>query len=205
MGLRDLLRRRRIATDPPRPPLDPTVPLPPQGDWGWRPPIFTLDGRLEMDAAADGTELADGTKLFHDCPLAEIAVTQVLQEVPPLGLRLTVGGFEGGFLSLALDLPRAGWAGLSPSHIVEVILRAGGIETIYARLNLRHGPNIETLTETLRPGEGGGAKAEFDLGMEVFSSAKLTHAWLDFIFEDPAGREIVIEELTVTRRPRADL
>ena len=191
-----------------------TMALPAQADWGWRPEPWSAALMPGVWAGvAGGTVLAPGVKLFHDCPLAEIAIRQ--ERVADAGARapyrlaMDVLGFEGSFLSLAIDLPAPGVAGLGPAHIVEVaaLLRQERRAEVFARLNVRHGPNTETLVHEfdMSAAPGGAVETSFDLGLEEINPRKVTHAWLDLIFEGPAMNAIALSDLTLTRRPRADI
>ncbi|UWQ21888.1 DUF6478 family protein [Jannaschia sp. W003] len=190
------------------------IDLPPQADWGWRPEPWAVALRPDCwPGAAGGTPLAPGATLFHDCPLSEITLRQRRAADPqaraPFALAMDVLGFRGSFLSIVVDLPPAGRDGLSPSHIVGL---RGRVTTerpgeLFARLNVRHGPNTETIVRELRPGDtpGGAVEAEFDLGLEDFNPRKVTHAWVDVIFEQPAMTAATVHDLVLTRRPRANL
>ncbi|WP_299817925.1 DUF6478 family protein [uncultured Jannaschia sp.] len=183
-------------------------------EWEWRPAPWSAPIRPGAVAGArDGTSLAAGVTLFHDCPLSEITLRQARnvdgRSGAPYALSLDVLGFEGSFLSLAMDLPGDAGRALRSGHLVEVSARIAleRAATIYARLNLRHGPNVEQLLSALsggdRPaGEMGGA---FDLGLQEINPAKMEAAWLDLILDDPGMNALRIDDLVLTRRSRADL
>ncbi|MEM7641110.1 MAG: DUF6478 family protein [Pseudomonadota bacterium] len=187
---------------------------PPQCDWAWRPdPWATALSPSTRAGVQGGDALTQGVTLFHDCPLAEITLRQVRASSPgasaPYALEMDALGFAGSFLSLAMDMPKAGATTLQRSHIV-------GLSTtiwmerqaeIFARLNIRQGPNTEQLVSELKPGErpDSPVTAEFDLGFHDIKSAKLDHAWIDLIFDKPQMNLVRIADLTLTRRPRADI
>lgn len=191
---------------------DGAMPLPPLCDWAWRPaPWAAAMTPEEILGAADGATLTEGVRLFHDCPLAEIALRQVpagdAGAVAPFALRVEAPRFTGAFLSLAMDLPRAAATDLRRSHIVEVGVHSVPARThrTFARLNIRQGPNVDRKVSTLRCDDGGPLTAAFDLGFDEVNPVKLEGAWLDLIFERPEGLSVRIDDLRVTRRPRADL
>jgi len=163
--------------------------------------------------AVGGTSLAEGVTLFHDCPLAEITLQQSRATTPqanaPFNLTLDALGFEGSFLSLALDLPQEGATSLRRSHIVGVSLRVWMEHPaeVFVRLNVKHGPNTENLVSELKPGDRPDSPltAAFDLGFHDINPAKVEKAWIDLIFERPEMNLVRIDDLTLTRRPRADI
>lgn len=187
---------------------------PAQCDWAWRPaPWSAALTPQSVAGAVGGTRLAEGVTLFHDCPLAEITLHQARAHDPsraaPYSLSLDALGFRGSFLSLAMDLPRSGATTLRSSHIVIVstLLRMERRAEMFVRLNIRQGPNTEQLVSELKPGDrpDSPVSAEFDLGFHEINPAKLEAAWIDLIFERPEMNLVRIEDLTVTRRPRADI
>lgn len=183
-------------------------------DWAWRPGPWAagLTPRI-IAGAKGGTRLTEGAHLFHDCPLAEITLKQTrttdARATAPFILSLDALGFSGSFLSLALDFPKEAALSLRRNHIVSVSLqlqmeRPG---EMFVRLNIKQGPNTDQMVSELRPGDrpDSPATAEFDLGFDEINPAKLEGAWIDLIFERPEMNLVQILDLTVTRRPRADL
>ena len=187
---------------------------PPQCDWAWRPsPWAQAMHPASVAGAVGGTRLADGVMLFHDCPLAEITVHQTRtpdsDARAPFVLSVDALGFRGSFLSLAMDLPVEAARSLRRSHILGVSTLFDSERPIemFVRLNIRQGPNTEQLVSELRPGDRPGSPviAEFDLGFHEINPAKLENAWIDLIFERPEMSRVRIRDLTLTRRPRADI
>ena len=180
---------------------------PPSCDWAWRPdPWVRPMAPGSVPDVADGAVLAPGVRLFHDGGGSRIAVAQRRAAgEPPRDLRIDAPGFAGSFLSLAVDLPGAAARGLRRSHIVGIAaqLEAARPGAVYLRLNIRQGPNTERRVETAPPGPV--ARAEFDLGFDAINPVRLEAAWIDLIFAAPLDGPLVIEDLVVTRRPRADL
>jgi hypothetical protein len=216
MGLLDRLRVRRPAgpaasagPEPEEEPGQDGLARPPMSDWAWRPPIWAvpLDPPRREGLEADAPILP-GVTVHHDCPVADVTLTQA---GAPGGRAVTLeaGRFEGSFLSLAIDLPEGAARSLRRSHIVAAactvsLAREG---TLYARLNIRQGPNIDQLLQRVEPPGGveGPALMEFDLGFETINPRKLEAAWLDLILEAPAGNAARLTDLTLARRPRAEI
>lgn len=180
-------------------------------DWVWRPEIWAgpvaPSGRTGLTSPA---ALFDGATLFHDSTTAEIATRQIRNPAPdapaPYGMQLEVYHFTGSFLSLVLDLPPATVAGLTGQHIIrlEMQLTAEQPREIFARLNVKHGPNVEQLVQEINP-DRGDLVAEFDLFYATINEKRLERAWLDLIFERPAMNRITLHDLTLGRRLRAEL
>ncbi len=179
-------------------------------DWLWRPEPWRLPMSPRGHAGLDRrTELAPGVTLFHDCPLQEIALRQERNGRPgdlaPFGLALEVLGFEGSFLSLALDLPEGAADGLQRRHLLaaELDIEAERPLALQARLNVKHGPNTEQILAGVTLGKG--ATVEFDLAYSNLNEKRVGKIWLDLIFEAPAQNAIRLRDLTMSRRPRAEV
>ena len=180
-------------------------------DWCQRPGLWC--GALADPGAvctADRTPLGDGVALYHDCPLGEIVVRQVRNDKPedraPYGLAVDVFGFKGSFLSLALNLPAAAVEGLKSRHLVraEMVVDSDGPVKAYARLNIKHGPTLAQPVSAL-PEQGRDKVAEFDLAYSDLNDKRIERAWVDLILNGAAMSRIVIRDLVVSRRPRAEL
>ena len=188
-----------------------TIDRPLHTDWAWRPELWR--GPVDppgIVGAPNKARLGSELRLFHDCPLAEMTLRQQRntrrEDLAPYGLRLDVFRFRGSFLSLAIALPEAAAAGMKRRHLVGLAMAVEmerPIE-IFARLNLRHGPNSEQLVREVQL-EGGRARLDFDLAYSNLNEKRMEQAWLDLIFEGPAMNLIVLRDLTLTRRPRAEL
>ena len=180
-------------------------------DWAWRPDPWRLPMAVPGAAAvASGTALGTAARLFHDCPLAEIAALQRrnrrAEDVAPYALAVDVYRFEGSFLSLAIDLPPAAASGLTRRHILraEAIIGMERPLELFARLNIVHGPNTSQAVQEL-PAGGGRVMAEFDLaGMEI-NEKRIERLWLDLILEGPEMNRVTFRDLTLLRRPRNDI
>jgi hypothetical protein len=180
-------------------------------DWLWRPEPWRLPVSPRGLAGLDRrTDFAAGVALFHDCPLSEIAFRQERNSRPgdlaPFGLTLEILGFEGSFLSLALDLPPGASDGLLRRHILaaEIDIEAERPLQVTARLNVKHGPNTEELPVGVSLG-GGPIVAEFDLAYSKVNEKRVEKIWVDLIFSNPSHNAIRLRDLTMSRRPRAEI
>lgn len=178
-------------------------------DWAWRPDLWSGALRPASHAPVlQSLTLSADTKVFHDCPLAEITLRQV--PVPrgsgaSHGLALDVLGFAGSYLSLVVTLPQAALSGLARRHILRLEARAEAERPprIFARLNIRHGPNTEQIPRELDL-RSDPALVEFDLGHAQIAENRIESAWIDQFFERPAMNRILIADLTLSRGVRAE-
>ena len=75
---------------------------------------------------------------------------------------------------------------------------------IYARLNVKNGPNVEQILLTL-PHEKTQTAVEFDLAYSQLNEKRAERMWVDLMFENPAMNQITIRDLTISRYPRAEI
>lgn len=184
---------------------------PMHSDWAWRPEIWTGPVKPPGLAAVENkTPFGRESKIFHDCGLSELTLRQVrntrAEDIAAFGLRMDVFRFDGSFLSLVLDLPGDGVEGLSRRHILRLDIR---VETespleIFGRLNIRHGPNTEQIVREFE-GSDGEMTVEFDMALTQTNERKIERAWLDLIFEGPEMNQITLRDVTMSRRPRAEV
>lgn len=194
----------RARQDPPHAPGTAPIPRPLHCDWAWRPPAWAVPVRSEViEAPQPGLRFCADLAVFHDCPQRGFALRQVPPAAPgqTQAIEITVRGFAGSFLSLAIDLPAGALAGLGPGHVVTLDLAFAAEVPLgaQARLNLRQGPEHHRLPRPVAAGRG----VEFDLGGGRIDGRRIEAAWLDLIFVTPAENRIVISDLTLARRPRA--
>lgn len=193
----------RIGTD--------SFPMPSGADWGWRPDLWRgpLPGTGRASVQSK-TRIGNELTVFHDCPLSELTLRQVRnqrsEDLAPYGLRLDVFRFEGSFLSVVLDLPDGAVRGLSKAHLIrlESIIELEAPLEIFARINIRHGPNTEQIVRELSL-QGKDVMLEFDLAYSNLNTRRVERAWIDLIFEGPQMNQIVLRDLTFARRLRAAL
>lgn len=213
-GLRRHLDRAMQAADArlSAPKTGSALPAMPLGtDWAWRPDAWRgRQAEPGFPAAASRTALGENLALYHDCPLGEIVVRQVQNapepDVAPFGLAVDVFGFQGSFLSLAINLPDDAVTGLKARHLVRaaVVVDSDRDVRSFARLNIKHGPNLSQPVSDLP--QGGREKvAEFDLAYSDINEKRVERAWLDLILNDVAMTRFVIRDVVLSRRPRAEL
>jgi Family of unknown function (DUF6478) len=194
------------------PPLGAGLPRLPLGtDWVWRPDVWRgpVPERGAV-AVASRTPVSDDVALYHDCTVPEVSLRQVRNreeaDPAPFGVTMDMFGFDGSFLSLAARLPDTAVNGLRLRHLIRVdaVLEAERPVEAFARLNIKHGPNVEQLVQEL-PKDGRAKTVEFDLAYAKIDEKRIEKLWLDLIFERPAMNRITLRDVTVSRRPRAEL
>lgn len=180
-------------------------------DWVWRPdPWRGVLPDIGAVASEGRTAIAENLALYHDCPLGEIVVRQVRNrheaDRTAYGFDVEVFGFQGSFLSLALNLPEAGISGLKSRHLLraEFVIDSERPVRAYARLNIKHGPNLSQPVCSL-PTDDREKIAEFDLAYADINDRRIERAWLDLIINDAEMTRIQIRDVVLSRRPRAEL
>ncbi len=180
-------------------------------DWAWRPALWSGPVRpIGVVAVSASTQIGDETSLYHDCGQSEVTLRQIRNNSPdalaPYGARIDVFAFDGSYLSLVVELPPAAVDGLTKNHIIRMETRISTERPLefFARLNVQHGPNTEQIVREAPAGQLD-RDVEFDLAYSQIRERHLGRAWLDLIFEKPAFNEICIEDIALTRRPRAAL
>lgn len=188
-----------------------SFPKPHNADWAWRPSLWRMPlATPGLSSAQNKSSLGDEVTLFHDCALSELTLRQLRnlreEDLAPFGLRLDVFKFEGSFLSLVIELPTEGTNGLNKTHLLRMdanVEMERPLE-LFARLNIKNGPNTEQIVREL-PLQDDQHQVEFDLAYANLNEKRMERAWIDLIFEGPAMNEIILRDLTFTRRPRAHL
>jgi len=186
-------------------------PRPADADWWWRPEVFrgplAMRGMSSVESKqAVGNELT----IFHDCKISELTFRQLRnireEDLAPFGVRLDVFRFDGSFLSLVVDLPDEAAQGLRRRHLVrmQTIIETEKPLEIFARLNVKHGPNTEQIVREL-PLHEEDVVVEFDLAYTKLNEKRSERMWIDLIFEGPEMNQITIRDVTFSRRPRAEL
>jgi hypothetical protein len=180
-------------------------------DWAWRPEVWrgriAVPGQATIPARA---VVVDGTTIYHDCRRSELTFRQIRNtreaDLAPFGFRLDVFRFDGSYLSLAIDLPAEAAQGLRLTHLlqIETLVEIEKPLEIFARLNIKHGPNVEQLVREFPVGAEA-VMVEFDLAYTKIDDRRVERIWIDLIFEVPEMNQIILRDVTITRRPRAEL
>ena len=180
-------------------------------DWAWRPDLWRGPMPLPGMASVPNRSLfGAGATVFHDCRVSELTVRQIRNErasdVAPFGFRMDVFRFDGSFLSLVIDLPDEAARGLQLRHLVrlDMIVELEKPLEIFARLNVKHGPNTEQIVLEVPLGAEE-VMVEFDLTYSKINEKRIEKLWIDLIFEGPEMNQIILRDVTVSRRPRAEL
>lgn len=180
-------------------------------DWSWRPEIWR--GPISpkgVASAPSGTQITTKAALFHDCHKSELTLRQVRNtresDLAPYGLQLDVFQFDGSFLSIVLDLPEDAHQGVRKNHLLRMnlIIETESPLEIFARLNVKHGPNTEQVVREL-PLHQDDVWVEFDLAYTKLNEKRVEKLWVDLIFEGPQNNQVVIRDMTFSRSPRAEL
>ena len=180
-------------------------------DWAWRPALWR--GPLPvpgMSSVQTKSMLGKEVTLFHDCAHSELTLRQLRNlreaDLAPYGLRMDVFRFDGSFLSLVVEMPKDAVRGLKKDHVLRIdtiVEVEKGIE-IFARLNIKHGPNTEQIVRELPLNEEN-VMVEFDLAYSSLNEKRVEKAWLDLIFEGPEMNQVTLRDLTFSRRLRAPI
>lgn len=180
-------------------------------DWAWRPGLWKGPIPVPGFSSVPGkAEIHHGATIFHDCRRSELTVRQIRNtreaDIAPFGFRMDVFRFDGSFLSLVVDLPPEAAQGLRLKHLVrmDVIVEMEKPLEIFARLNIKHGPNVEQIVRELPLNEEE-VMVEFDLAYSKMNEKRVERLWVDLIFEGPEMNQIILRDVTFSRRPRAEL
>lgn len=174
---------------------------PPGTGWAWRPDLSVPGDTLWPGrAVASGAEVTPELKVFH-----EGAGEDGIVAPAPAGFALWGLAAAGGFVSVVVDLPQAGLARLTRRHLVALTGRArlSAPRLLTARINVRHGPNTARQTRPARI-EDGLLTAEFDLAYTELSHVPVAAAWVDLILGEPEGAALILTDLALSHRPRAE-
>lgn len=184
---------------------------PPRTEWAHRPEAWTGPVRPGGVAAVPTkTQIGSEVTIFHDCAKSEMTFRQIRNtsetDFAPFGLRMDVFSFTGSFLSLAVEMPPGALAGLTRNHLLRLnlVVDSEHPQEMFARLNIRHGPNTEQIVRELETGTRDIA-VEFDLYYTQFNESRGEKMWIDLIFEGPSMNQVTIRDLTLIRRQRASI
>jgi hypothetical protein len=187
------------------------IPKPLHADWAWRPTLWcgpiSPPGRAAVESR---TTFGDEVTVFHDCDISELTIRQLRNtredDLAPFGLRMDVFRFDGSFLSLVIELPANAMEGLGRRHLLRVnaVVETEKPLRIFARLNIRHGPNTEQMVREL-PLADSDLAVDFDLAYTKLNEKRVERAWLDLIFEGPEMNQVMLRDMNFSRRPRAEV
>ncbi|MEO9898953.1 MAG: DUF6478 family protein [Paracoccaceae bacterium] len=188
-----------------------SFPRPHDTDWAWRPELWRGPlAKPGLSSVSTRAGLGNEISVFHDCANSELTLRQVRnlkeKDLAPFGLSMDVFSFDGSFLSVVVDLPGQVTDDLRKSHLIRMdcIVEMEEPIEIFARLNVKHGPNTEQLVREL-PLHETDVFVEFDLAYSKLKEKRVDRAWIDLIFENPSMNRVVVRDLTFSRRPRAAL
>ncbi|MEM7296371.1 MAG: DUF6478 family protein [Pseudomonadota bacterium] len=186
-------------------------PRPKKADWAWRPePWRQVMHGIGVAGAESKAQLGNELTLFHDCDISELTFRQVRNaresDLAPFGMRMDVFAFDGSYLSLSLALPAEGAMGLRRNHLIRMntIIEFEKPIEIFARLNVKHGPNTEHQLRELPLGADD-VWVEFDLEYTEIVEKWVERMWIDLIFEGPQMNMVTIRDVTLARLPRAEI
>lgn len=186
-------------------------PQPPGTDWGWRPKPWRAAADLPAHAPAlSKMEITNELVIFHDCPRGEIILRQIRNtqdtDLAPFGIVLETFNFAGSYLSLVIEVPEESCEGLRKRHLIRLaaLITRERPTAIYARLNVKNGPNTEQVLLTL-PDDTPETMVEFDLAYSGLNERRAERMWIDLMIERPAMNKLTIRDLTLSRYPRADI
>lgn len=188
-----------------------TFPQPPGTDWAWRPkPWRAPVAEGGIAPALSKMELTNELVIFHDCKRAEVSLRQDRNtrdtDLAPFSVALETFHFTGSYLSLVIEIPQSSCEGLRKRHLIRLaaLIEREEPTEIYARLNVKNGPNTEQLLLTL-PSDAPEAMVEFDLAYSGLNERRAERMWLDLMIEKPRMNKVTIRDLTLCRYPRADI
>ncbi|MGB0498192.1 MAG: DUF6478 family protein [Rubricella sp.] len=170
--------------------------------------FFAPDLPLGIAAPESGTRFGQDLSIHHDLDRADLILRRLRVPSDPRSYRLRLEGFAiaGEFVSLVLTLPEemAGRIAREDLVAVSVDIETDAPIDLYARLNLRHGPNTEKIVRRIDLA-GGETSVEFDVFYTDFDPARAAGAWVDLIFEPPTMRAIDLRDVAIWRKPRLSL
>ena len=146
------------------------IQTPLHADWSYRPELWR--GPISppgIVAINSKSPIGDEVTMYHDCRISELTVRQIRntreEDLAPFGLRMDVFRFDGSFLSLVIKLTDSAVQGLKRRHLLRLtttIEMEKELE-IFARLNIKHGPNSEQVVRELSNAQGE-TVVEFEIG-----------------------------------------
>lgn len=163
-----------------------------------------------LNRPKSGSALGDDLQVYHDCGAGDFTMRQRRYsegtDQAPFPIEIEVYQFAGDFLSIVHNLPDDLVQGACDQDIFELSFAISS-ETaceLFFRLNVRHGPNESQLTRSCLTAEHRQVQS-FDLAEAELSHRSVERIWIDVIFPAPAMNQIVVSDLIVRRRARAQV
>ncbi len=185
------------------------LPTPVGTDWSWRPaPWQSQMQNAGIAGARSKDSLTNEVVLFHDCNDAEVILRQIENirefDLSDYGVSVEAFHFDGSYLSLVIEVPPESCSNLRKSHLIRLstLISRERPTKIDARINLKHGPNVEQVLMTL-PNEASEAHVEFDLAYSQLNETRAERMWIDLMIDAPAMNKITFYDLHLCRYPRA--
>jgi len=186
-------------------------PQPGGTDWAWRPNLWRGPlAKKGMASVETKTMVGSEVTIFHDCNISELTLRQLRnqreEDLAPFALRMDVFRFDGSFLSVVVELPTEASQTLRRKHLIrlDMIVELEKPLEIFARLNVRHGPNTEQIVREM-PLHDKDVFVEFDLAYTKLNEKRVERMWVDLIFEGPEMNQVTLRDITFARYPRAEL
>lgn len=178
--------------------------LPQTTQWAHRPGLLTSPMAAQAPAES-GTKLSDDVTLYHDCPVGHISLRQNLM-TSPYEVILDILEFEGSYLSFAMGMTPEVVAGVGRNDLIRADLEMRSDFPLQAtsRLNVKVGPNVEQINLDVDLAKTR-VTQEFDLHYVDLEAQKISDIWVDLIFKKPEMNRIVLRDLVLSRRPRANV
>jgi len=180
-------------------------------DWVYRPELWRSPlAQRGLSAVQTDTKLGNEITIFHDSSYSEITVRQIRNtreaDLAPFGLAMDVFGFDGTFLSLVIDLPKSGVNDLQLKHLLRLstVVEMEKPLKIFARLNVKHGPNTEQIVREL-PLYEKDVMVEFDLAYTQINEKRVERMWVELLFDNPEMSQVIVRDINFCRRPRAEV
>ena len=157
-----------------------------------------------------GTSIGTDLQIYHDCDDGDFSVRQRgysgSTAEAPFPFVIEVYQFDGSFLSIVQNLPDDLVQGAGDQDIIELSFAISSeIDSeVFLRLNILHGPNESQLTRSCRTTARRQVQS-FDLAEAELSHRSVERIWINVIFPDPAMNQIVVSDLIVRRRVRAQV
>lgn len=207
--LRRILDEIEYSANGPQDPGDLYDGLPTTTQWATRPAPWATPIKTTATATvASGTQIAEGTSLYHDANMADVLLRQSHAQTAnaaPFQLSVEVADFDGGYVSLAIGLPASEIANVERSDLIRLDLSYSSDHpvNVLARTNIKIGPNTEQITREVDPTRVKPV-VEFDLFYADLETLEITDVWVDIIFEKPVMNLITLHDVRLSRRPRAN-